>query len=283
MKKLLLPLTAALILLLPAACGGKEAPPPAPSSHLLGSSAGEAAGASSGAPDGSPAEAPGGSPAGEALPAPAITMQVQEYPGGDYARVVEIPLLTGEAGGIEAANAPFRRLAEERKRLLDQGSGEILEVRAFPFTRRDWVQALTVEIRYMSDGGAAVSSANYDAGAGAFVTPSEALERLSLTLEGLRDTLAAQALQPEEYETRLAELYEPSAFFVREDSSMVFFLRAYYEIVGNEDAMGPYAPVCYDSAAGRFSLGDPAAPLLAAGPDSLDPPLLYGRSEKLYQ
>lgn len=135
----------------------------------------------------------------------------------------------------------------------------------------------------MPAGGAVVSSANYDAGAGAFVTPSEALERLSLTLEGLRDTLAAQALQPEEYETRLAELYEPSAFFVREDGSMVFFLRAYYEIVGNEDAMGPYAPVCYDSAAGCFSLGDPAAPLLAAGPDSLDPPLLYGRSEKLYQ
>ena len=186
---------------------------------------------------------------------------------------MEIPLLTGQGPGVEVANTPFRQQAEERQRLLSQGSGELLEIRAYPFTREDWVQVLTTTLRYESDATIRVESANYDAKGGAFVTPAQALERLSLTAEGLEQRLMAQDLQPEEYQTELLHLWQPSAFYVRQDGSMVFFFIAEFLIVGNPDAMGPRTLVCYDSARGEFSLGAPGELLTGEGPDTLSPPL----------
>jgi len=207
-----------------------------------------------------------------------VEMQVQEYPEDDYVRAVEIPILTGEVPGLETANTPFLHLREEQERLAAQGR-PVLEVHAYPFAREDWIQVLTTELHYESDAGLSVESANYDRKAGAFVTVTQALERLSLTAEGLEETLAAQNLQPEEYETELLHLWQPQAFFVREDGSMVFFLLAEYGIVGNQDAMGPRALVCYDSGTDAFSLAAPGDLLLAEGPDVMDPPLAYGRTE----
>ena len=96
---------------------------------------------------------------------------------------------------------------------------------------------------------------------------------LTLTAEGLEQRLMAQDLQPEEYQTELLHLWQPSAFYVRQDGSMVFFFIAEILIVGNPDAMGPRTLVCYDSARGEFSLGAPGELLTGEGPDTLSPPL----------
>lgn len=276
MKKhlsLLFALAVVLSLSALAACGKEEAPPVAPSSRLLGSSDTAGASDTSGIPSGEPVPIEPEMTAANA----AITMRVQQYPGGDFARAVEIPQVTGEGPGVEIADTPFLHLAEERNRLLSQGSGEILEVHAYPFTREDWIQVLTTSFHYQSDGNLVVESANYDVKGGGFVTPIQALERLSLTAEGLEQKLIAQNLQPEEYETELLHLWQPAAFFVRQDGSMVFFLLAEYLIVGNPDAMGPRAMVCYDSTGGEFSLTPPDELLSAAGPDRMEPPLWYGQ------
>lgn len=219
-------------------------------------------------------------PSSSAGPAPELRMemQMQEYPEDGAVRAVEIPILAGEVPGLENANTPFLHLEEEQRRLVSQGSSG-LEVYAYPFTREDWIQVLTTEIHMESDGGLSVESANYDRKAGAFVTVAQALERLSLTAEDLERKLAAQGLQPEETETKLLHLWQPQAFFVRGDGSMVFFLLAEYGYMNNQDAMGPRALVCYDSGKDAFSLENPGDLLLAEGPDTVDPPLAYGRNK----
>ena len=218
MKRYLAPLMAAVLVLSLAACGREKAPPPMASQGVpIPPSSGSGSPESSSGDGGS--ESSSSASDGPDLTATGVRigMQVQEYPGNGYAQAVEIPLLTGQGPGVEVANTPFRQQAEERQRLLSQGSGELLEIRAYPFTREDWVQVLTTTLRYESDATIRVESANYDAKGGAFVTPAQALERLSLTAEGLEQRLMAQDLQPEEYQTELLHLWQPSAFYVRQD------------------------------------------------------------------
>lgn len=201
-----------------------------------------------------------------------IEMPVREYPETGPVQTVEIPLLAGTAPGLDTANTPFRHLLEERERLLAQGEGELLEIHAYSFPRGDWVQVLTTSVNRGENGELAVESANYDVGSGAFVTPREALERLSLTAEELEDRLAAQQLQPEEAETRLQHLWQPQAFLVREDGSMVFFFLAEYSVVGDPDTPGPRPVVSYDSGTGAFSLTPPGLLLAAEAAKEPTPP-----------
>ena len=169
MKRYLAPLMAAGLCLSLAACGREKAPPPMASQGVPVSPPGSGSQEpGSGSPESSSGD--GGSESSSASDGPdlaatgvRIGMQVQKYPGNGYAQAVEIPLLTGQGPGVEVANTPFRQQAEERQRLLSQGSGELLEIRAYPFTREDWVQVLTTTLRYESDATIRVESANYDA------------------------------------------------------------------------------------------------------------------------